>query len=297
MATTSGATGPPPSGQREASLTFVGTATTVLNLGGITLLTDPNFLHKSQRVYLGYGLFSKRRTEPAMQPDALPPLDGVVLSHLHGDHFDRVAKKALRRSLPVVTTPHAARRLQRWGFQESVPLEPWETHEFERGGDRVRVTSVPGTHGPGVVGRLLPPVMGSVVELVRGETTVLRLYITGDTLFRRELRSVSERFPDLDAMVIHLGGTRALGVLVTMDDRQGADMVELIAPPITVPIHYDDYTVFRSPLSDFLDEVRRRQLPGEIRVVSRGETAALPSRPRRANGEAPGSPSSEPTLA
>ncbi len=278
MTTTTGGTGSPPSRRGAASLTFVGTATTILNLSGITLLTDPNFLHEGQRVYLGYGLFSKRRTEPAMQPPDLPRLDAIVLSHLHGDHFDRVAKKALRGTLPVVTTPHAASRLRRWGFQETVSLETWESHEFERAGERVRITSVPGTHGPGVVGRLLPPVMGSVVELVRGDTTALRVYITGDTLFRRELREVSERFPDLDAMIIHLGGTRALGVLVTMDDRQGADMVELIAPPVTIPIHYDDYTVFRSPLSDFLDEVRRRQLTSQIRTVSRGETVPLPWR-------------------
>ncbi len=281
MTTSNGGTGAPRSPAAVASLTFVGTATTVLNLGGITLLTDPNFLHQGQRVYLGYGLFSKRRTEPAMQPRDLPGLDGVVLSHLHGDHFDRVAKKALGHALPVVTTPHAARHLRRWGFQEPVPLRTWESHELERADERVRITSVPGTHGPGVVGRLLPPVMGSVVELVRGDTTALRVYITGDTLFRRELREVSERFPDLDAMVIHLGGTRALGILVTMDDQQGADMVALIAPPVTIPIHYDDYTVFRSPLSDFLDEVRRRQLPGQIRTVTRGETVALPSRPSR----------------
>lgn len=107
------------------------------------------------------------------------------------------------------------------------------------------------------------------------------MYVTGDTLFRRELRAVSERFPRLDAMVIHLGGTRALGVLVTMDDRQGADLVELIAPPVTVPIHHDDYTVFRSSLSDFLGEARRRQLPATIRTVSRGETVRLGSPPSR----------------
>lgn len=271
MTTTNGA---------AASLTFVGTATSVLRLGGITLLTDPNFLHAGQRVYLGYGLFSKRRTEPAMQPADLPPLDGVVLSHLHGDHFDRVARQELAPDLPIVTTPHAARRLERWGFAECVPLGTWESHELEGLAERVRITSVPGTHGPGVVGRLLPPVMGSVVELLRGDDTALRIFITGDTLFRPELREVCERFPGLDAMVIHLGGTRALGILVTMDDRQGADMVKLIAPPVTIPVHYDDYTVFRSPLSQFLDEVQRRQLPGEIRTVTRGETIPLPLRPR-----------------
>lgn len=46
------------------SLTFIGTATTVLRLGGFTLLTDPNFLHRGQRAYLGYGLTSKRLRDP-----------------------------------------------------------------------------------------------------------------------------------------------------------------------------------------------------------------------------------------
>ena len=48
----------------EASLEFVGTATTLLRLGPFTLLTDPNFLHRGQRAYLGKGLFIKRLTEP-----------------------------------------------------------------------------------------------------------------------------------------------------------------------------------------------------------------------------------------
>ena len=55
-------------------------------------------------------------------------------------------------------------------------------------------------------------------------------------------------------------------------------MVSLIAPPVTVPVHYDDYTVFKSPLSKFLGEVERRGLPGEMRTVTRGQTVALPLR-------------------
>ncbi len=88
-------------------LTFVGTATTVLNLGSFTVLTDPNFLHQGQRAYLGKGLWTRRLTEPALLPSDLPPLDAVVLSHLHGDHFDRVARRELARDQPVLTTPAA----------------------------------------------------------------------------------------------------------------------------------------------------------------------------------------------
>ena len=257
------------------SLTFIGTATTVLRLGGFTLLTDPNFLHRGQRAYLGYGLTSKRLTEPALQPDELPPLDAVLLSHLHGDHFDRVAKRGLPKDLPVVTTPEAARKLGRWGFQRCTALRTWQEQVFERGTERLRVTAVPAVHGPGLVDRLLPQVMGSVVELEQAGTVTLRLYVTGDTLYREQLGEIRRRFPDIDVMVAHLGGTRILGVSLTMDGRQGADLVRLVQPRMTVPVHTDDYTVFRSPLSDFFAEVAQRDVPSEIRTVARGERMAL----------------------
>ena len=95
-----------------AELTFIGTATTLLEIGPFMILTDPNFLHRGERAYLGYGLWSKRLTEPALTPAQLPPVDVIVLSHLHGDHWDRRSRHELSHDLPVVTTPHAARRLR-----------------------------------------------------------------------------------------------------------------------------------------------------------------------------------------
>jgi L-ascorbate metabolism protein UlaG (beta-lactamase superfamily) len=257
-----------------SSLTFIGTATTLLRLGPFTVLTDPNFLHRGQYAYLGKGLVSRRLTEPALQPGDLPRLDAIVLSHLHGDHFDRVARRDLPREPPVVTTTSAARRLGRWGFSVR-GLDTWDTWEAERGGERLRVTSVPGRHGPALVHRALPPVMGSVLDLERGATRVLRVYVTGDTLCVPELRAVQERFGEIDVMVAHLGGTRVLGILVTMDGRQGTDLVELLRPGAVVPVHDDDYGVFRSPLADFVAEMRRRGHDALLRTVGRGDTVEL----------------------
>ncbi len=255
------------------SLTFVGTATTLLTYGGFTVLTDPNFLHQGQRAYLGKGLWSRRLTEPALTVDALPPLDAVVLSHLHGDHFDRVARRGLDRGVPVVTTPPAARTLRRWGFGGAVGLETWQSHELLKDGATLRVTAAPGRHATGAFRALLPPVMGSVLEF--SGPPALRLYVTGDTLLVEDLDEVPRRWPQLDVGLWHLGGTRVLGRKVTMDGRDGADLLERVAPDRTVPVHYDDYGVFRSPLADFLAEVERRGLPG-VRPVARGETVPLP---------------------
>lgn len=259
----------------DATLEFIGTATSLLRLGPFTVLTDPNFLHQGQRAYLGKGLFSKRRTEPSLQPAELPDLDAIVLSHLHGDHFDRIARRELDRSLPIFTTPAASDRLHDWGFAESTAMRPWDVQHLQAGDARLRITSVPGEHTPRFAKGLLPPVMGSVIELEQPVAASLRIYVTGDTLYRPWLQEVVERCGPIDAMVIHLGGTRALGLLVTMDAEQGGDLVELIRPALTVPVHYDDYTVFRSPLADFETAWRRRDLPGMLRTVGRGETVSL----------------------
>jgi L-ascorbate metabolism protein UlaG (beta-lactamase superfamily) len=259
----------------DVTLTFSGTATTLLRLGPFTLLTDPNFLHRGQRAYLGKGLWAKRLTEPALQPTQLPALDRILLSHMHADHWDRIATRSLDRSTPIVTTAQAARALSRRGFSESADLRPWQRHELTRDGRTLRITSVPGVHGPGPMAKLLPPVMGSVLELLTDGTVGWRGYITGDTIFRPWLGEVLERCGPLDVVIPHLGGTKALGVTVTMDGRQGADLLELLKPPVTVPIHYDDYDRFKSPLGDFVAAVAARRLPGELRTVHRGDTISL----------------------
>jgi L-ascorbate metabolism protein UlaG (beta-lactamase superfamily) len=263
----------------DASLTFIGTATSLLRLGPFTLLTDPNFLRRGQRVHLGYGLTSRRRTDPALTPGQLPAYDALVLSHLHGDHFDRVARRELPRQPPVITTGKAAETLQKWGFTGATGLDPWAVWETARDTRRLRVTAVPGQHGPAGIHRLLPPVIGTVLDLETQEPggwrRDLRVYVTGDTLNVPRLREITERFPDIDVMITHLGGTRVLGVLVTMDDRQGTDLVERIRPRAVIPIHHDDYGVFTSPLSNFVAEMRRRGHAARLRIVDRGATVDL----------------------
>ena len=114
----------------ENSITFIGTATVLVRIQGFTVLTDPNFLHRGQHARLDYGLRSRRRTEPAMQIDQLPPLDLIVLSHFHEDHFDRIAERGLDRSTPIVTTPHAAAELDKRGFAATQGIERWQAHGF-----------------------------------------------------------------------------------------------------------------------------------------------------------------------
>lgn len=244
----------PAGAERDAlpgSVTFIGTATVLIRYGSLTILTDPNFLHKGDRAQLGYGLEAERLTEPAMPFEQLPPIDLVVLSHMHGDHFDQLVQRKLDRQIPIVTTKQAAKKLGELGFGNLYALATWDTLGVSKGDTLLRLTALPGRHGPSAAAKLLPAVMGSLLELSAGGGPDYQIYISGDTLVYDDLREIPRRYPDIDLALLHLGGTRILGMKVTMDGEDGVQMLKLIAPDHAIPVHYDDYDVFKSPLAEF----------------------------------------------
>lgn len=257
----------------SGSIFFIGTATVIIRYAGFTILTDPNFLHAGDHVHLGYGLTSERLTEPAINIEDLPPLDLCVLSHYHGDHFDQIVEEKLQKDLPIVTTNSAVGELEARDFTGGIGLNTWDTAEFTKGSARLRITSMPGQHGPGIVDFALPDVMGSILdfETENGER-LIRLYISGDTLIIDELKEIPKRFPDIDIGLFHLGGTRVLGIMVTMDDEQGVEAIKLINPEKAIPIHYNDYDVFKSPIEDFKRAATEAGLDEKMIYLAHGET-------------------------
>src|ERR1041385_6725205 len=148
----------------RGSILFIGNATVLIRYGPFTVLTDPTFIHRHEQVSIGYGMHSTRLTNPAIEIWDLPPLDLIVLSHFHGDHFDPVAEHELDKSLPIVTTAEAAKELDKRGFTNSHALPTWSAVEFCKAGGSLRVTSMPGRHGPPLADLVLPEVMGSLLE-------------------------------------------------------------------------------------------------------------------------------------
>jgi len=132
---------------------------------------------------------------------------------------------------------------------------------------------MPGIHGPGILAAVLPPVMGSMLEFqtTAGETR-FRIYITGDTLIHENLKEIPKRYPDIDLALLHLGGTKAFGIMLTMDAKQGVQAIQLVAPRTAIPIHFNDYTVFKSPLEDFMKAIAAAGLEQKVRYLNHGDT-------------------------
>ncbi|KAI1470184.1 Metallo-hydrolase/oxidoreductase [Daldinia caldariorum] len=309
-------------GNEDASIYFIGTATTVIEWQGLRILTDPNFLHAGDHVHLGPGVTAQRKTDPAVDLRELPAIDCILLSHYHEDHFDRLVEDSLNRSFDIITTPHAKtclaggskadpfRRVHDLGFFESMMLhvDRKDTPPLHAGGHGkapvVKVTGMPGKHvPPGPLAaandllKAVPPTNGWLLELGYSSTAATgrdgngngngngdiinvgyRVYISGDTLFVNELKGIPKWLKNekVDLMLAHLGGTTIPGpalplVMVTMDAKQGVKLMRLINPGVTIPIHYDDYSVFLSPLADFKEKVEEEGWDDRVVYLDRGE--------------------------
>jgi L-ascorbate metabolism protein UlaG (beta-lactamase superfamily) len=198
------------SGDEQASVYFIGNATTLIRCGAFTILTDPTFIHMHEQVSIGYGMHSTRLTNPAMDILELPPLDLVLLSHFHGDHFDQVAERELDKSLPIVTTPHAAKELKARGFHNTHPLDTWSSWKGSKGQAELRITAMPGRHGPPLSELVLPDVMGSLLEFEVPGLVRSTFYITGDTLVFDDIKEIPRRYPEVDLALLHLGARGCL---------------------------------------------------------------------------------------
>src|SRR5689334_23949067 len=97
-------------------------ATLKLEIRGRIVLIDPFFAPKGSRPS-----FTGRAPNPLVELPASPEeiLDGVelvVVSHLHTDHFDGVAKARVPNDLPLICRPGDEMKIAEAGFTDIRPL-------------------------------------------------------------------------------------------------------------------------------------------------------------------------------
>lgn len=132
-------------------------------------------------------------------------------------------------------------------------------------------------------GEKVHKVMGSMLEFQTGGVTTFRMYITGDTLLFKQLKEIPKRFPDIDLALLHLDGVKVMGLMLTMDGQQGVRAMKMVSSRTAIPVHYNDYTAFKSPLEDFQKAVTAAGLSKRVKYLYAGDTYSFDTndRPRR----------------
>lgn len=245
-------------GARRLRVTMIRCATLLLEWGDFRVLTDPWF---SMRLWW---IPCLRR--PGIPVEALPPVDAVLVSHLHPDHWDAGAVARLRPSPRAVVFPPGGLARAGGGGPGWTELPPWNDVLV----GEVRFFAVPGPHtGPGP----------NEINYVMDFSGFGRVFFGGDARFDRAvLGEVARRFAPVRLGMLPVGGTRVLGRRTVMSPAEAEAAADLLGAEVVIPIHEGGVWLSLPPLSlhpgraaDLRRRFERRGEPDRVRVLGEGE--------------------------
>jgi L-ascorbate metabolism protein UlaG (beta-lactamase superfamily) len=223
---------------RGLNAAWLGHSTVLLMLDGFTILTDPVF---STRVGLNFGPFTigiKRLVDIATPMLDLPPIDLILLSHAHMDHFDLPSLRDLENKRTHVVTADSTSDLLR-------PKRYGQVHEL-RWNHHVRI-------GPAVITAFEVAHWGARMrsDLYRGYNAYLlevgahRIIFGGDTAYTDSFKQLRSSRP------VHLAimpvGAYDPWIRMHCNPEQAWAMANHAGAEYVLPVHHQTFQLSREP--------------------------------------------------
>jgi L-ascorbate metabolism protein UlaG (beta-lactamase superfamily) len=239
---------------------WLGHATTLIELDGVALLTDP-LLHR-RTAHL------RRVSGPRDQ--VLPQLAAVLVSHVHWDHLDLRSLERVGRGVRMIVPRGVGKLLARKRFTEVDEID--EGDELRVGEVVVRATHADHKADRGPLG-IRAPSLGYLVSGAR------RVYFAGDTDVFEDMELLAK---DLDVALLPVAGWGPTVPVGHMDAARAVDALSLLRPRIAIPIHWGTLaplhrrSVYDPDAGARFAALARLTVPEvDVRVLRVGETTAL----------------------
>lgn len=221
-------------------------ATLLLTYHGQHLLIDPYFAPKHTLPSYADKSMNPLVDLPVQPADILNGVQAIIVSHLHTDHFDSVAKELLPKDLPLFCQPGNDAAIREAGFQDVRVIDD------QLSWNGIAITRTDGQHGDLETAQLMGTVSGFVFE-AEDEPT---LYWAGDTIWYAAIeRVIAAKHPGM--IVTHsCGATWKGSAPIVMDATQTVAVCAFASDAQVVATHMealDHATVSRTELRQFAD--------------------------------------------
>jgi len=238
---------------------WIGHSTVLLKIDGFTVLTDPVF---SLRAGLNVGVTTlgvKRLVTPALEIHDLPPIDLILLSHAHMDHFDLPSLRWLHSRQTAVITAMRTSDLLRvrrwgpvtelgWGMEHRVGPVTVRGIEVNHWGARMRSDVYRGYNG---------------YVLRAGRHSVL---FAGDTADTRKLEGAGGSGVDLAIMPI---GAYNPWLRFHCTPEQAWRMTNEARADRILPVHHSTFRLSREPVHEPVERLQTAAGSAQDRIVLR----------------------------
>jgi L-ascorbate metabolism protein UlaG (beta-lactamase superfamily) len=235
--------------ERGIRVTLVGHATTLVQMDGFNILTDPVWADRVSPVSFAG---PRRFRPPAIRYEDLPPIDLIVVSHDHYDHLCAPTLKRLARDhAPKVASGLGnAALLESLGVRAPIELDWWESAEIAPG---LRATFVPAQHfsGRGVRDRDTTLWGGFVIEGPSG-----KVFFAGDTGMGPHFEMIRERCGTPRLALLPIGAYRPVWFMsrVHIAPHEAVAAAKILGASTSVAIHYGSFRLaddgMEEPITD-----------------------------------------------
>lgn len=256
---------PPETGLRA---TWLGHSTTLLEVGGRRILTDPVW---GPRASPTRRIGPKRFQPVPIALSALPPIDLVVVSHDHYDHLDYPTIRALARTgVPFVTSLGVGAHLEAWGVtaHRITELDWWEK-VVVCGGD-VEITATPAQHFSGRSPTTRNQTLWSSF-VIAGDSG--RIYFGGDSGLMTGFEDIGREFAGFDLVLLEIGAYHPAWANVHLGPVNALAALAALGGGPLLPIHWGTFDLathrWDQPMETLV--ARAREDGADVRTPRLGE--------------------------